>query len=185
MMDHNKVMFHLKTNKMKKINLILIFIITYCLNSQSQDVLTIKKSPQGFNALILNNAQELPDTLLKFAFRVKILDYQIPNDSTVRVVIETPIMILFEEFVYNRNMWSRTIRSGQLISNPNGIILGVPDSKYPLNYTLDMESFKILDDNRVTYKLSTGETKSLDISKIESRNRKWRKKCQNFNSKNQ
>ena len=157
--------------------------MTYCLNAKSQDVLTLIKTPRGFNALVLKNAQESPDTLLRYAFKVKILDYQIANDSTVRVVIETPDMILFEEFVYYGNLWSRTIRSGQLISNPNGIILGIPDSKYPLNYTLDLNSFKIRDNNTVTYRLLTGGSKYIDISKIESRNRKWRKKCQNFKSK--
>jgi len=182
-MGHSKVMFHLKTNKMKKTKLILILIIAYCVSAQSQDVLTVTKNPAGFNVLIFENAQELPDTLLRYAFKVKILDYQIANDSTVRVVMKIPDMILFEEFVYSEEKWWRTIRSGQLISNPNDIILGYPSSKFPLNYTLDLESFKILDNNRVTYRLSTGETISLDISKIESRNRNWREKCQNYNSK--
>jgi len=130
----------------------IIISLTYTINIKAQNLILSVASGKIGSALILcnTNTNETIDTIGQYSYAIELLDYKIYSTSEIAHIVKSRIGYQYFKVKKIDGLWHSQPQCGFVAGNPNSLSFVKPGIKYP-----DDNSFKILDDDVVTFKYAT------------------------------
>ncbi len=144
-----------------------IIIFSFSLKSQNLGLDVIKKM-DGINCVVLYDydQERIIDTILKYAFDVKIIDFLILDESNVLYISEDDFSFFYQNFSKINGQWKASLTSGALSGNNKWVSYKDP--------RLDWrpKTFKILKEDLVSIK--RGDTETIkDCNEFKTEREAW------------
>lgn len=154
--------------------ILLIVIITFNFSLKSQNLrLDIVKDLAGINYVVLSDygKKRILDTIVKYAYDVKIIDFLILDESSILYISEDDFSFFYQKFNKLNGQWKESNSSGVLSGNNKWVSFKDPKLDWR------PKTFKILKEDLVS--IRKGDTEIIkDCNQFKTEREAWLKQVE-------